>query len=306
MSYAGRPAAGPLRRLLLTRPAEQCPPWLHALQAAGLPAEALPLLAVGPLDDRRALHAAWSRLADWSLLVFVSPNAVRHFFDARAPGLAWPAGTLAAAPGPGSAAALREAGVPAAQVVEPRPDAARFDTESLWQVLRERPAGWAGQPVLILRGLEDAAPESEGPARAPDLPGAQAGVGREWLGATLEAAGARVETLACYRRGPPPADAALLARLQALREAAAETVWLFSSAEALDHLARLESALPPGARDWRAAGLALCTHARIAARARAAGFGRVEALAPQPAAVIDWWQREGRKAVSGGPSQGEG
>lgn len=293
MPAAPRPA-GALRRLLVTRPAGQCPAWVQALRAGGLPAEALPLLAVGPLDDRRALQAAWVRLADWTLLVFVSPNAVQHFFDARPAGLPWPAGTQAAAPGPGSAAALRTAGVPADQVVEPRPDAARFDTESLWAVLVERPGGWTDRPVLILRGLEDAAPDAEGPAaRAPDLPGAQAGVGREWLGRTLEAAGARVETLACYRRGPPPPEAALRARLEALRDAAAETVWLLSSAEALDHLARLEAALPHAAGDWRAASIALCTHARIAARARAAGFGRVEALPPQPAAVIDWWHRAG-------------
>ncbi len=292
------------RRLLVTRPAEQCPAWVGALQAAGLPAEALPLLAVGPLDDRRALQAAWARLGDWRLLVFVSPNAVQHFFEARPADCAWPATTQAAAPGPGSAAALRAAGVPAAQVVEPRPDAERFDTESLWAVLQARPGGWAGQPVLILRGLEDAAPAARPPSRAPDLPGAQAGVGREWLGRTLEAAGASVETLACYRRGAPPADAALQARLLALREAAAETVWLFSSAEALDHLARLEATMPPLPTPWRAASTALCTHARIAARARAAGFARVEELPPQPAAVIDWWRRAAAHGEAAMPGDG--
>jgi uroporphyrinogen-III synthase len=56
-------------------------------------------------------------------------------------------------------------------------------------------------------------------------------------------------------------------------------VWLFSSSEAIDQLA---ARLPPGPAAtawprWRA----LATHARIAERARAAGFGRVVQAAPR-------------------------
>ena len=53
------------------------------------------------LDDVTPLRAAWGTLAACALVVFVSPNAVRHFFDARPSRAAWPATTRAGSTGPG-------------------------------------------------------------------------------------------------------------------------------------------------------------------------------------------------------------
>ena len=66
---------------------------------------------------------------------------------------------------------------------------------------------------------------------------------------------------------------------QALQQPARH-VWLFSSSEAV---ARLQQIAP--AADW-AAARALASHPRIAASARALGFGRVDAVAPSADAVI--------------------
>ncbi len=244
------------RRLLVTRPADQAGPWVQRLREAGIDAVALPLMGVAPVEDGAPVVQAWEQLAARDLVMFVSPNAVAQFVARRPPGAPWPAALLAAAPGPGTAAALRAAGI--GRVVEPAADAASFDSESLWQQLA--PLGpWAGRSVLVLRGA--------GAAGGPE------GEGRDWLIRTLREAGARVDALAVYRRGAPQWGAdeqALWARAVA---APAEHVWWFSSSEAIGHL----PPTPPAA--WRGA-VALASHPRIAAAARRAGFEDVREVAP--------------------------
>lgn len=242
----GRPS------VLVTRPEPQATQWVQALRARGLAAEALPLIAIEPVADTAALHEAWKTLPQRDLVVFVSPNAVASFFSA-APG-PWPAAVRAAAPGPGTAQALRDAGV--ARVAQPAADAASFDSAALWERLRE--ATWPGRRVLVVRG--------DG--------------GRDELAARLRDAGADVQFVQAYRRALPRLDAAQSACLaQALAQPAA-TLWHFSSSQAIDHLAQLA----PGA-DWSAAS-ALASHPRIAERARAAGFGDVQGVAATLDALV--------------------
>lgn len=241
-------------RLIVTRPAAQAADWVRALQALGQDAVALPLLDIGPVHDPAPLRAVWCRLADNTLVMFVSANAVLHFFAAAPAGQAWPAAVRAGCTGPGTSAALRAAGVPAGCIVEP-PAGANFDSESLWALLAVE--DWAGRHVLVVRGEE----------------------GRDWLADTLRARGATVDFVAAYRRCAPRPDAAghaLLAR--ALAEPAAH-LWLFSSSEGVAQL----RTLAPGA-DWSRSG-ALASHARIAQTARELGFARVALTAPAPAAV---------------------
>lgn len=243
------------RRLLVTRPADQAGPWVALLRQAGIDAAALPLIGVAPVEATGPVVQAWQALPARDLLVFVSPNAVAQFFAHRPAGAAWPAALTAAAPGPGTAAALRAAGV--ARIVEPAADAARFDSESLWQQLA--PLGpWRGRSVLVLRGGADAG---------------AAGEGRDWLMRTLREAGARVDALAVYRRGPPQWGADEQALWAQALAAPAEHVWWFSSSEALGHL----PPTPPQA--WHGA-VALASHPRIAAAARRAGFEDVREVTP--------------------------
>ena len=249
-------------RAIVTRPAAQAADWVHALGAAlaaqgvqGVDVVALPLIAIQPLPDSAPLRAAWAALAGQDLVFFVSANAVLHFFAARPPGASWPEGTLAAAPGPGTAAVLMEAGVPAGQVVAPAPDAPSFDSEQLWAVLRQR--DWAGSQVLIVRGE----------------------AGRDWLAEQLHEAGAVSSYLAAYARGAPVFDPTEQALLRAAQTNPAGHLWLFSSSEAVQHLVRTWT-VPSGAR-------ALATHPRIAAAAQAAGFAQVQASAATVASVAE-------------------
>ena len=242
-------------RVVVTRPAAQAGAWVARLAGAGIEAIALPLIAIEPASDAAAVAAAWRSLPSCRLVVFVSANAVQHFFAAKPADFAWPPGVIAAAPGPGTGDALRTAGVAAAAVLEPAADAASFDSESLWLRLHER--DWRGAEVLVVRG--------DG--------------GRDWLVERLVEAGANVTAVAAYRRLPPAFDAAARATLEALAGDAA-AVWLFSSSQAVDHLEQIA-----GTARW-AASRAIASHPRIAARARQAGFGRVVEAGPGFEALV--------------------
>jgi uroporphyrinogen-III synthase len=261
----------------VTRPAQDALHWVQRLQQAGMAAEALPLIEIAPASaaaDVQALRQAWQTLDRYAACMFVSGNAVEHFFkENKAPAQEerdqeaintianhapnrLPPALRFMAPGPGTVAALRAAGVPAGQIDAPALDASQFDSEALWQVVGQR--DWQGRRVLVVRGQSLAA-DGEG-AGSP---------GRDWLARQWQAAGAQVDFVAVYQRRAP-----LLAEAQVQRAKAASTdgsVWLFSSSEAVanlasqPHLSRL---------DWRRAR-AVATHPRIADTLRAAGWGVV-------------------------------
>jgi uroporphyrinogen-III synthase len=248
------------RRVIVTRPAEQAAEWVQALGERGLQALALPLIGIAPAADPAPIGAAWAALGAYSLLVFVSPNAVTRFFAHRPADHAWPEALRVASPGPGTTAALLAQGVSAERLIEPAADAAQFDSESLWQRLGTH--RWRGERVLIVRG--------EG--------------GRAWLAEQLEAAGAEVRFLAAYQRAVPRLGSTALGALTEALVQPQGHLWLFSSSEAIGHLVDL---LPvaEGHPELNTA-VAITTHPRIAERAREAGFGRVLECRPSVDAVV--------------------
>ncbi len=106
-------------RVIVTRPAAQATPWVQSLQQHGIAAVALPLIHIAPALDRAAVIEAWRHLAEARLVMFVSANAVEHFFALRPSGTPWPDSVQAASPGPGTTRALRDAGLATSQIVEP-------------------------------------------------------------------------------------------------------------------------------------------------------------------------------------------
>lgn len=243
-------------RLIVTRPAAQAAEWVAELHRHGVDATALPLIGIFPPRQSAPVAAAWATLSAQRLVMFVSPNAAEQFFTLRPAGVTWPPATLAGSPGPGTSRVLRSLGVPEACIVEPRADAAQFDSESLWERLRER--DWSGAAVLIVRG------ES----------------GRDWLAERLREAGARVGFVTAYERAAAVLDGAQREHLREALAAPEGHTWMFSSSESIDHL----MAVAPDA-DWRVAR-ALATHPRIAQRAREAGFGAVHECRPALDAVV--------------------
>jgi uroporphyrinogen-III synthase len=235
-------------QVLVTRPQAEALRWVEDLRCRGFDPVALPLIAIVPIPQPKALRDAWGQLDRYRAVMFVSGNAVRHFFAHRPSTIYWPEHTRAWAPGTGTADALIEAGVAPALVDAPSPRAAQFDSETLWQ----RVAGQVGvgDRVLIVRGEE-----SDG-----------TGAGRDWLAEQMGAAGVEVQAIAAYLRAAPvfsqtQRTCALLGTTQG--------VWLFSSSQGI---ANLQGLLP--AQDWSQAR-ALATHPRIAQAARLAGFGVV-------------------------------
>ena len=247
----------PALRVIVTRPRDQAQAWLPALRASGLDAQALPLIEIAPAPDVAAVRQAWAGVPGCALVMFVSAHAVPQFFlhspvpadpGASVPPARWPSGTLAGSTGAGTSAALQAAGVPPGCIVEP-PATARADSEGLWQTLQAR--DWRATQVLVVRGEQ----------------------GRDWLAETLAAAGASVRFVAAYARRAPVLAEDARAVLAAALDRPAGHAWIFSSAEAAQHLA----ALAPGAA-WRDSR-AVATHPRIAQAVRDAGFGRVEEAA---------------------------
>ncbi|AVP58375.1 uroporphyrinogen-III synthase [Pulveribacter suum] len=256
-------------RALVTRPAHDAAQWVRDLAAQGVVAQALPLIGIRSVAApvlAQALQQARAAAPGYRALMFVSGNAVTHFFEpnvalaltGQAPAAI---NTRAWAPGPGTVQALLAAGMPAARIDAPPASSAQFDSEALWPVVA--PQLKAGDCVLIVRG-----------ASAPAAPG---GSGREWLAARLAEAGVQVDFVAAYERCAPALDASALAL--ARQGAQDGSLWLLSSSEALAHLAQ---ALP--GQDWQRAR-ALATHPRIAQAARATGFGQVHECRPALADV---------------------
>ena len=245
-------------KALVTRPAHEALAWVADLQAHGVQAEALSLIDILPPADLAPLQAAWQGLAAYSAVMFVSGNAVEHFFASKPPEVRveWSFNAIKNvaiprcwATGPGTARALLAQGVPATQIDAPTASAARFDSETLWALVCGQMAG-VGQRVLMVRGVDE-----------------QQSTGRPWLEDQLLAVGAQVDTVLAYCRTLPnlPAE-----RLQRLRDAAQDgTVWLFSSSQAINHLQQLDSSV-----SW-AQARSVATHPRIAQAARAVGFGVV-------------------------------
>ncbi|MDQ7743276.1 uroporphyrinogen-III synthase [Hydrogenophaga pseudoflava] len=259
-------------RVIVTRPAGEAAAWVAALQAQGWAAYSLPLIDIGTPRDPQVLarlRHAQSHWSHWDALMFVSSAAVQHFFDGVvADGEAHQAGTRFWAPGPGTARVLAEAlqrlGLGPDRVDQPPADAPQFDSEHLWPVVssQARP----GARVLVVRGVSAAADGA--------LAGGAEGNGREWLLEQCRARGAQVDTCAAYERHAPRWSAS--DRTLAVQDG----LWLFSSSEAVAHL---QTAMP--ATDWSRAA-ALCTHERIAAAARAAGFVQVHTSRPALADVL--------------------
>jgi uroporphyrinogen-III synthase len=193
----------------------------------------------------------------------VSPNSAQWFANLRPQAARWPHGTLAAAPGPGTAkvvqTTLAPSGLSEDHIITPGQDSDQFDSEHLWPLLA--PMDWQGQRVLIISGGDST------DAR-----------GRTWLTEQWQARGANVQTVLTYQRQPatwPPHQQSLADQAW---QHPNDHLWLFSSSEAIEHLQQKLGSPPPGAQ-------ALTTHPKVADKARAAGFTTVMSCKPTPEAV---------------------
>jgi len=185
------------RGVLITRPAEQSGALIDAIAAVGGTAISLPALDIRPRDSDAIAHDL-ETVPDADITLFVSPNAAR-FGHAFAQG-------LVGAIGPGTAAALREAGVN----VDIVPNGG-FASEHL--LTHNALQGLGGKTVRIVRGQS----------------------GRELLGATLDHRGARVDYLSVYERRAASPDPEVIDDVLARWERGEIHAWTIMSVETLNH-----------------------------------------------------------------------
>jgi uroporphyrinogen-III synthase len=238
---AGSALAG--HGVLITRPPELAAGLAALVNASGGEAILFPALEIVDAPDLAPLAAIIDRLESYDLAIFISPSAVTramHLVSSRRADASWPQHVRVAAIGRGSRRELEQHGI--REVLAPP---AHADSEALLALVELHDL--AGRRVAIFRG--------EG--------------GRELLGDTLIARGARVDYAECYRRIRPDADAAPLLRRWARGDVHAVTV---NSAATLGNLQEILGKL--GQRWLRDTPL-FVPHARVADEASRLGVGKV-------------------------------
>ncbi|MDP3650636.1 MAG: uroporphyrinogen-III synthase [Rhodoferax sp.] len=256
-------------RVIVTRPQQEVGKWVDSLASAGFDAVALPLIEVSAAPNTQAVVSAWEQLHTYDAVMFVSGNAVEHFFalkPTQAPVFTVQAAikTRAFVTGPGSYSALQRVHAEAAFIDAPDEQAGQFDSEALWAVAGHRVQ--PGYRVLIVRGAGSLVTSGD------------KGHGRDWFADHVQAAGGVVDYVVAYQRRCP----ALTEENMALvRQAAADgSVWLFSSSEAILNLVSC------GAKQSWQQARAVVTHARIAQVARDVGFAVVCESRPKLASLV--------------------
>lgn len=156
----------------------------EALRRVGAVPILFPVLTILDVEDKALLLDIATRLDEFDIAVFVSPNAINKALDIVLPRRPWPAATRAATMGKSSERELAQYGI--RDVIAPQE---RFDSESLLAL--PELGNVQGKKIVVFRG--------DG--------------GRELLGETLAARGATIEYVECYRRARPDHDVAPLMKL---------------------------------------------------------------------------------------------
>jgi uroporphyrinogen-III synthase len=234
--------------IVITRPARQAAGLAREIAALGGRPLVFPAIVILPPADAAAVRAVQWELARYDIAIFVSANAVEYGVGDPA---AWPAHILTLAPGPGTAAALAAVGIANARV-----PATTMDSEGLLALPELLDV--TGKRIVIFRGSG----------------------GRELLRTALEARGATVVQVECYRRAKPQSGAAGL--IDAWREKRVDAVTL-TSGEGLDNLWTI---LGNEGRAHLGATPAFVPHASIAERAKALGLREIIVTPPADAGLL--------------------
>lgn len=251
--------------ILITRPGEPGRQLVGQLAAQGRSALWWPAFDLLGPGDPQALQACVRSLAEFDLVVFVSPMAVQTFaraMEAEA-GARWPVATVLAAVGAATLQAARTGlpGAAAAPFVSPAGDAAGDGgSEALWGALDGLQPG--PRHALIVRAQS----------------------GRAWLAQRLLAKGVAVQEVEAYRRLEHAAQPEDWAALRSALLRGEDMVALLSSSEAVGVITRqLQGDTLAAAALARGIGLAV--HARIAEALHAAGWRDVRRCEPSAVSI---------------------
>lgn len=244
--------------VLVTRPDHQAQHLCRLIEAEGGSAPKLPALDIRPTPDRPAIRAAIGPVDRFSLVIFISANAVRFGGEL----LGQRRDLKVAAIGKATALALNVAGHRVSVI--PRGGS---DSEALLASPELR--HMSGQRVLIVRGRG----------------------GRELLGETLAERGAEVVYAEVYERQPAHPSPEKLAEIEELWRHGGIDVYTATSSELLDAFVGVVTPRCRGLMD----STALLTGAsRVREHAASLGLGSPVILAAGPddeslvQALVDW------------------
>jgi len=234
------------KKILVTRPAGQAEHLCDLIAQAGGIAIRLPALDILPVADAGSVDHICSRIGDYGIAVFISRNAVSYALPLLQERKNELARLQLVAAGPGTAAALRAAGL--TSIVH---GGAQADSEALLDLDVLQEDAVRNRRIIIFRGVG----------------------GRELLADTLRARGAEVDFAEVYRRAQPHYEKSLL-----------DKVWLtekpdlvvVTSSEALRNLLAI---LGPEHRVIMLATPLVVIGARMAGLARELGFSRQPVIA---------------------------
>ncbi|MFZ6861395.1 uroporphyrinogen-III synthase [Undibacterium sp. Ji67W] len=234
-----------IKKVIITRPLAQARDFAFKVNQIGRESVLFPLIDIHGVPDQAPIREKVQELANFALVVFVSPNAIDAFFQHVS---VWPAAIPIAVMGAGSRFALAHHGVTdqSACIISPA-NLLKTDSETLMEVLDV--AALAGKKVLIVRGTD----------------------GRDFLSDALRSVGAEVVLLSAYQRCAPDFDEQKKIELIHLLDA--EHQWVITSSEALRTLVSWCSQL--GGSDFVAKlqhQNIIVPHARIAEVAQQLGF----------------------------------
>ena len=231
---------------------------MQAIEEQSGEAISLPLISIAPPVDIQPLHELAEHLPEFALAIFISANAAQQGVPVLLASNArrWPAGTQAAAIGPGTARVLAALGVESC--LTPPLKGKRFDSETLLALPELSADAISGQRIAIVRG--------EG--------------GRDLLSETLKAKGALVFDVPCYRRIPRSTGWEPL--YEAWDNGTLDAITI-SSSEALRHL---EGILPPDRRVCLQETPLFAPHPRIIATAAALGLTKLVQTAPMDEGIV--------------------
>ncbi|MBC3864144.1 uroporphyrinogen-III synthase [Undibacterium jejuense] len=193
------------KKVIITRPLAQARDFAVKVNQIGRESVLFPLIDIHGLSDQTLIRKAVRELAEFALVVFVSPNAIDAFFQHV---ITWPIDVPIAVMGAGSRLALSKHGLTEqnASIISPA-NRLKTDSETLLEVLDV--ASLAGKKVLIVRGTD----------------------GRDFLSDALRSFGAEVILLSAYQRCAPEFDDQKKVQLIHLLEV--DHQWVVTSSEAL-------------------------------------------------------------------------
>ncbi len=271
--------------VILTRPAGTSTELAHTLMESGFDLMECPLFNMHAVEDVQPLQAIWTYLERYSLVIFVSPTAVDHFW-AHQPASQksavasqhtvdstdthWPITVPIGVMGPGSIAALARHGVCSAiykiiapagaeNVAQAQASTTRYDSEAFALALTNT-LGWdalRARPVLIIRGTQ----------------------GRDWLTHYLQAKNVQVQSVCAYTcqwLTPSEAQWATIGNALMQKNGNQKLCWVLTSSGSLRHLdTQACTTLSPDQYARFKQQTLIVTHARVADLALTLGFSKL-------------------------------